>query len=99
MKIDFGKILTDLDGTPIPDGAKVLTLAAVSANALLLKDQQDNIDELESRRRYDLAAAIYKATEPYEVAPADILLIKKQINKGFAILVSGQALPLLDVAA
>jgi hypothetical protein len=60
---------------------------------------EQNIDGSEKVRRYQLATSIYGAKGPLDVPAEDIAMCKKLIGQGFATLVAGQAIPMLEMSA
>lgn len=100
MKIDFTQKFTDLDGAPILADDKPLTLGTVAVQALVAQfPDEQHLEGVEKLRRYKLATMIYGASASVDIAVEDIALIKKLIGKGFATLIVGQALPMLEMSA
>ena len=63
---------------------------------------EQNLDGTEKVRRYKLALEIHGAAGNdglMEIQPEDIALCKKLIGKGYPVLIAGQAIPMLEVAA
>lgn len=100
--IDFTQVLTDLDGTPIPaqaDGknSEPLTLGMAAKTALVTQMEGDPTSGADKLDRYELAKKVQKGKH-VELTTDEITMIKNRIMKGYAPVVVGAALPLLDPA-
>jgi hypothetical protein len=105
MKIDFAQELKQLDGqilkaVPGPDnkgGQEAVTLKTVCTNALMATyEDERNLSGEEKLKRFDLASAIYAATEPLELVSEMVVLIKKLLAKAYGPLIVGQAWKMLE---
>jgi hypothetical protein len=96
MKLDFGKVLTGLDGTPIKFGDKDATLGLIAVEALcaVYQDEQ-NLTGEEKCKRAALAEVAYKANGE-DVSVEDVTLIKKLIGKAYAPLVVKKAYDIIE---
>lgn len=97
--VDFSAVITDLDDKPIPFGegpdAPVLTLGRVSTMSLLAETPDKQADAMESAHRWSLVQKIHNATEPVSLKAEDIVLLRKVIQPGWALLVRNRASDLL----
>lgn len=96
MKIDFNMVLKNLEGKPLKDKEKDVTLKDASANALLGNYPDDKIDGEEKLRRFLLATKIYESNGEIELSVDEIKMTKDLIAKGYSTLVTGRALEILD---
>ena len=96
LKIDFNVVLKNLEGKPLTDKEKDLTLKDVSANAILGNYQNENIDGEEKLKRFILAMKIYEANGELELTVDEVKMTKDMIARGYSTLVTGRALQILD---
>jgi hypothetical protein len=101
MKIDFGLPITDLDGKPVEDDGKPVTLGAISIAALLngLDDDSGRPERLNAEakvRQAVLASAIYTASDPINIKVDDVSLLKERIGRLCGPLVVMRAWTILD---
>ena len=94
MRVDFSKVLTDLDGKELEEGKKKVTLKQVCVNALMAVDQKENIDGTEKLKRYQLATKINKGT--MDVSVEEVAKIKELVGKYFSTIIVGQVYELLE---
>jgi len=91
-----------LDGPAPAEGEKdernPVTLKTVACNGLMGMDPQAKMSGEEKVKRYDLATRIVRGAKDEEFKVEEIALIKKVIGEGFAPLIAGQALKMLDGA-
>jgi len=95
LKIDFSVALKNLEGKPLKDKGKDLTLKDVSTNAVL-GNYDEKIDGEEKLKRFLLATKIYESNGELELTIDEVKMIKDLIAKGYSILVTGRALQILD---
>lgn len=100
MKINFLTELTDLDGSPITDKDKPVTLKTISLTALLAQyaDEQALSGE-DKMKRFQIAEKIAAANadDPHiDLKAEEIAEIKKLIGKGFGPLIVGRCFNTLD---
>lgn len=104
MAIDFNQRLTQLDGTPFleNDGTpeKIpTTLRRICVNALLATyPDESTLPGEQKLSRFDLAKKIQQATGDLKLTPNEAQLLRTLILKGMPIVISGQAIPLLEAA-
>jgi hypothetical protein len=98
MKIDFSYILKDMTGADIKQ-PRPLSLSEVSAGALLGTYDDDKNSSAESKiQRYKLAHKMFTKDEEgkqvsvgeLDITPEEAVLIKKYVNKAYAVLIVGQ---------
>jgi hypothetical protein len=83
MKRDFNQTFTTLEGQPIKDGDKELTLREAALASLQAVFQEDrSLSGTEKIRRYTLALRIH-AGDPVELTAEDVTLIKDLINRAY----------------
>lgn len=100
MKINFKQTFKDLDGKEIKikTGEKeenVVTLASVSANALLAELQNENLSGVAKIKNYELAVVVYSAKE-IDLTAEEVVLLKERITKTHGTLIVGQANKMLE---
>ncbi|MDD5353300.1 MAG: hypothetical protein PHS93_09090 [Candidatus Omnitrophica bacterium] len=92
MKVNFNQPLKNLDGSPIKDGDKAITLKDVCANALLaVEEKADGKVKLEN---WTLAQLVYKGGE-LDLTAEQVVKIKDMVAKSYTTLVVGQVLEIL----
>jgi len=96
LKIDFNVVLKNLEGKPLKDKEKDLTLKDVSANAILGNYQDEKIDGEEKLKRFLLATKIYESKSELELTVDEVKMTKDLIARGYSTLVTGRALQILD---
>lgn len=101
MKIDFSRQLKTLEGQPLKDGDRIITLEWAATTALLSGDGPaaspvSSATGEEKLSRWKLAQRIHGATDPVEMTVEEVSLIKKLIAPNFAVIVVGQAFELLE---
>lgn len=104
-KVDFTTVLTDEDDKPISECAeqgkdardckvyRPVTIGAIVLRALVAAEPGLAPDD--SVKRGGLGLALYKATAA-ELAPEDIVLIKKQVSRNFNPLLAIRVFRLID---
>lgn len=109
MKIDFDIKLVNFKNEVIREKVKDkdedeketfedLTLGKVCVGALMSFNPESRISGEEKVKRYDLALRIYKGGI-IDVTSEEIVLMKKRVGEGFAVIVVGQVLKMLEVLA
>lgn len=98
MKIDFSQKLCNLDGQPLKDGDKDVTLSLVASTALLQADPDDKSSGPEKARCFDVAQRVYKGGV-CEVSAEEITLIKDKIGRAYSPIVVGPAYRFLEQKA
>lgn len=97
--VDFSALIRDLDNKPLPfaDGDETvsLTLGRVATMSLLAETPDKPADAMESAHRWSLVQKIHNATEPVSLKAEDIVLLRKVIQQGWALLVRNRASDLL----
>lgn len=97
MKVDFGKVLTTLNGEPIKDEKEGdVTLGLVSVNALLGGKPQETASGQEKLKRFKLAEKISGTKGEVDVTAEDVSLLKDLIGTGFGTIIVGRALAMLE---
>ena len=97
MKINFDAVITTLDGKPIKDASKDLTLGMVATSALLSNHEDERPTGQEKAARYSLAVKIHGAnSHPLELDLDDAKLIQDLIAKSYTPLVVGQVYGFLN---
>ena len=99
MMIDFGRTIRMIDGEemklaragrePVP-----MTLALVAIEALLGDDPQASASS--KVERFMLASKIQAATEPLELSPESVTLIRERVGELCPTLICGRAYELLN---
>lgn len=94
--IDFSRTLTGLDGLPLMNGEKPLTLVEVCTNALLgqFPDEQSGLPMDEKQKRFKLALKIFTEGN-IEIDSEEAVLLKKVVNKGYSTLIVGQVMEII----
>lgn len=100
MKIDFSKVLLDLKGEPLMEGAppneKPITLSSILCTALLAQyPDEQSLSGKEKAKRFQIALKIVDGGEQ-DVSVDDVAEMKKLIGKGFGPLIVGRAYEMLD---
>ncbi len=96
MKIDFTKVLTDLDNSPILEAEeKPFTLGSAVKVALLTGFQDDKSDGKEKMKRFDLALKVSSAMnlenpESSEISSEEATIIRDMAGKVFTTLIVGR---------
>jgi hypothetical protein len=104
MKIDFTKVLVNLENEPLMDERGVSTLGKVVSSALLFEappaaSNEPRMDGKDKERRYILAVMVADSErnkKPLDLVSEDISLIKKCIAVPYAPLISGQAWQMIE---
>lgn len=98
MFFDANKTITSLDGQPLKEGEREVTIGSVACNALLAPfDDERGLSGEEKVKRFELAVKISKANGlPAEITVEDAALIKKLVAKLYAPLVVGQVWQAVD---
>ena len=95
MKIDFSRVLNDLESKPIKTEEGELTLERVAVSALLHPVKDETGDT--KYAKYKIIKAIHGATEPVELKAEDVSTIKAAIgSSSFTAIVTGQAWDLIE---
>lgn len=95
MKVDFSQAFVDLDGNPIVDGGKPVTLGMMAAQALLAADPNTPESGEDKARAYDVATRLYRGGE-VDITVEDAALIKKKVGQHMTAIVVGQAYRMLE---
>jgi hypothetical protein len=96
MKVNFEKVLVDMDGVELKDtkgGTAKVRGCVVDALLATYQDEQNLAGE-EKMKRFDLATKIYKGED--DVVVEDITLIKKLVGKAYTPIVVGQVWRVLE---
>lgn len=95
MKINFSRVLTDLNGVTINDGAQDVTLKTVALQALLAAyADETQLSGQEKFARYKIADRINDGGEEFSVE--EVALLKQLVGKAYLPLVVGRAWELLE---
>lgn len=92
MKINTETLLTTLEGEPVKEAGKEVTVGKIIRNALLSNDEKDKADD--KLKKYHLAQSCL-ASE-VDLKAEDVVLIKKQVGNNYPPLVVGQVFDLID---
>lgn len=96
MKIQFDTPILDLQGQPIPDGDKSVTLASLSCAALSAQfNDETGLAAEEKYKRFKLGLKIVGGGE-IDVSLDERALLKQLIGKAFPPVMVGRAFDLLD---
>jgi len=96
MKINFSKVMLDLEQKPLKEGDRDLTLGPICSNALLMPfPDETDLEGTEKVKRFRLAEKLYQGGE-VDVSPEEIVLIKKLASKAYAPLLVGRIYEVLD---
>ncbi|MCD6262343.1 MAG: hypothetical protein J7J52_04905 [Deltaproteobacteria bacterium] len=95
MIVNMSAELKTLDGEPLIDAGKPVTLKDVSVNALLAQQERETLDAKEKLARYELALKVNKGGD-VEVTVEEIAKIKDCVGKVYPTLVVGQVFHLLE---
>ena len=95
MKVNLSLPVLDLEGKPIKDGDKDLTVRTVCCGALLTPDQK-NPDQTSEEKVKFFKLALRIADDEEDFSIDDIAILKKQIGKLFPPLVVGRCFEVLD---
>jgi hypothetical protein len=96
MLIDFTKKITNLDGDPIINDKKELTLALVCENALLaLTEKNNSLPGAKKVHRAILAQCIHTEGQ-VDIVAEDVAMIKDVIAESYSPLVIMRAWEILD---
>lgn len=99
--VDFDQTLTQLDGTPFPDGKpEDARLRKIVVNALLAQyPDETGLSGEQKLTRFFLAKKVQDAKGDVKLSAEEIATIKPLIAKGYPALIVGQAWLLLDPAS
>ncbi|MBE3139512.1 MAG: hypothetical protein IMZ53_02910 [Thermoplasmata archaeon] len=96
MKIDFSKILCNIDGTQMQEAKdKPLTLDKVCVNAILSEMQGETASGVEKVERFKLAKKICGASE-IDITIEEAAQIKERVGKLYLPLIVGQIFEILE---
>jgi hypothetical protein len=94
MKLDVNSVIEDLEGSPIMDGDKPVTLGAISKFALLNAFPDEKIDNSKKVERFDLAMkisiAMKQTSSETEFSPEEVSVIRDVVGRGYAPLIVGR---------
>jgi hypothetical protein len=105
-EINFAAVITDIDGTPIPDcvgndcaNKPALTLAAIAIRCLTANfpDEEKSISGEEKFKRGELALRIHKDGKT-SLTAEDVALLKRLVGKAYGPLIVVKTWALLDPA-
>lgn len=95
MTVNMDAVLKTLNGEPLIDAGKPVTLKDVCVNALLAQQDGEVVDAKEKFARYELALKVNKGGD-VEVTAEEITKIKDLTGKIYPTLVVGQVFYLLE---
>lgn len=89
MLIDTTKPIVTLDGDPIKEGDKDVTIGTVIVNALLAQhmgenNQAEQVSGSEKISRWELAGRVHNADAPIDLTVEEAAKIKKLVDKTYA---------------
>ena len=102
MKIDFSRTINNLDGVPMQtridaDILAPLTLARVVTESLLSADESSkSMSGAKKAELFALAMRVHAATEPIDLTPEQVSLIRERVGAVCTTLVCGRAFELLN---
>lgn len=101
MRINFSAPIANLDGSPVMEGDRPMTLGNLAINALVATlqgpdGQPEHLDGIGKVRNALLAETIFKASEPLDLKAEDIALLKERIGRAYSPLAVMRAWALLD---
>lgn len=97
MKRNFSAAIKNLDGKPLKEGDKEVTIGSIAVNALLTPyEDERNLSGDDKVKRFRLAQAIHGADDEIEVTAEQVTLLKTLIAKAYTPLIVGQAYDLLE---
>lgn len=96
MKVDFSKLILDLEGKPDTSNTTLGNIACTALTALAPDDQQMAAEE--KVKRFKLAMTVVKSGEQ-DITPEEFTMLKGLIGKLFGPLAVGRAYEILDDAA
>lgn len=95
MKVNLDQLILDLEGKPIKDGEKLITLRTGVVLALSTPLEEDrNLGADETVKRWKLCVALYVGGEQ-EITPEDAALIRARLPKVWTVIPAGQAIEML----
>jgi hypothetical protein len=97
MRLDFSAPIKALDGQPLMQDGKPVTLASVASGVLLMAfpDEGQTLSADEKIQRFRLAEKVVGGGER-ELKVEDIALIKKLVAKAYGPLVVGRVFDLIE---
>lgn len=97
MQRNFATTIKNLDGKPLKEGDKEVTIGSLAVNALLTPyDDERNLSGEDKVKRFKLAQRIHGATGEIEIQSEEISLLKSLIAKAYTPLIVGQAYVMLE---
>ncbi len=100
MQRNFTTPIKNLDGRPLKEGDREVTLASIAVNALLTPyEDERNLSGDDKVKRFKLAQAIHDAQGEIEVTVEQVALLKSLIAKAYTPLIVGQAWAVLESEA
>lgn len=91
MKINIDAPITNLDGTQLKEGDKLLTLKDFITTSLLAESKEQTADD--KIKRFSLAVKVFNGEK--ELSPEDVVLIKERIGEMYGALIVGKCYELL----
>lgn len=96
MKIDFTTQFQSLDGNPLVNqDSNPILLSLICVNSLLAPSDKPQSGE-QKLKIWQLSKRISQATEPLEITPEELVLIRDEVARSQPPLLSGQAWELLS---
>ena len=95
MKVNFSKVLTDIDGAEMknpfrPDSEAPLTLRDIAVRTILQPIEGDKVEPVQTLSRLELARRIQNSDGELEIRPEDAVLLRERSAKMYGVLISGQ---------
>lgn len=94
MELNTTQVLTTLDGEPLKEGDKDLTIGRVLSGALISPSSDKKLKPVEAMDRYELAMDLRKK-EKINLSATQVEMCREAVCASFAPLVSGQVCILL----
>lgn len=95
MKANLDQAILDLDGRPLKDGEKMVTLRTGVVLALSTPLEEDrNLSADETVKRWKLCMTLYAGGEQ-EITPEDAALIRGRLPRVWTVVPAGQAIEML----
>lgn len=97
MQRNFTAPIKNLDGKPLKEGDREVTIGSIAVNALLTPyEDERNLSGDDKVKRFRLAQSIHDADGEIEVTVEQVALLKSLIAKAYSPLIVGQAWAILE---
>jgi len=98
MKINFGAEMLDLEGKPLQEGGKALTLGSVCCTVLTMVTPDSQNESGESKVKKFSLAMLAVTNQEQEITPEQFTELKGLIGKAYGPIVVARAWAILDEA-